>query len=111
DIDVITTYQPISHKGIDSHENEALRRQLAVTADKYADVIFNPNVDQMSYIKRATEPFLYFVDESNILEHTNKFSTENELVVLHAPSSPIIKGTPLVRAAVKKLKDEGYQFR
>lgn len=110
-IDVITTYQPISHKGIDSSENETLRKKLALTADSYADVIFNPNVDQMSYITRDTKPFLYFVEESNIVVSTNKFSDGKELVVLHAPSSPIIKGTPLVRAAVKKLKDEGYQFR
>ncbi|RRV29811.1 hypothetical protein EGJ23_02400 [Pseudomonas sp. o96-267] len=33
-----------------------------------------------------------------------------QLVIVHAPSSPLIKGTPLVRAAIKKLRLEGYQF-
>lgn len=109
-IDVITTYQSISHVGIDSLYNEKIRENLAITADKYADLIFNPNIDQMSYIKKTTMPFLYFVDELKILSKTDKYSEGNELIILHAPSSPLIKGTPLVRAAIKKLRLEGYIF-
>lgn len=109
-LDVITTYQSISQIGIDSLENEELRKKLALSADRYADIIFNPNVDQMSYIKKITKPFLYFADESKILKNTDKYCENNKLIVVHAPSSPLIKGTPLVRAAVKKLKEEGYEF-
>lgn len=109
-VDVVTTYQSISQIGIDSLKNEELRKKLALSADKYADIIFNPNVDQMSYIKKITKPFLYFVDESKISKDTDKYCQNNNLIVIHAPSSPLIKGTPLVRAAVKKLKEEGYDF-
>ena len=31
-------------------------------------------------------------------------------VIVHAPTSPVIKGTPLVRAALKALKEQGYDF-
>lgn len=110
DIDVITTYQPISHIGIDSLYNEKIREKLAISADNYADLVFNPNTDQMSYIKKTTRPFLYFADESKILKNTDKYCENDKLIVVHAPSSPLIKGTPLVRAAVKKLKEEGYEF-
>lgn len=110
DIDVITTYQPISHIGIDSLYNEKIRERLAIAADNYADLVFNPNIDQMSYIKKETKPFLYFVDELKIPVITDKYSEGNELIIVHAPSSPLIKGTPLVRAAIKKLKQEGYIF-
>lgn len=111
EIDVITTYQPISHVGIDSTENENVRKQLAEVADSYADKIINPSVDQMTYITRKTYPFIYFLSESLFKSSLEKFNELNEIVVLHGPSSPIIKGTPLVRAAIKKLKVEGYNIK
>lgn len=111
EIDVVTTYQPISHEGIDSPNNEYVRKQLADVADKYSDKIINPAVDQMTYIKRSTYPFIYFLSEDLFKPSLGKFNTLNEVVVLHGPSSPIIKGTPIVRAAVKKLKVEGYRFK
>jgi len=110
EIDVITTYQRISHKNIDSKENEAKRKMLAIASEKYADAIFNPNIDQMSYFKRPTHSILYFVEKKQIREYPDKFSNNEIVKIVHAPSSPIIKGTPLVRAAIKKLKEEGYIF-
>lgn len=110
-IDVITTYQPISHIGIDSPNNEYARKQLAEVADKYADKIINPAVDQMTYINSSTYPFVYFLSDSLFKPSLEKFDDLNEIIILHGPSSPIIKGTPLVRAAVKKLKVEGYRFK
>lgn len=108
-IDVITTYQPISHKGIDSQHNENVRRMLGQVADKYASVVFNPSTDQMAYIERKCHPFLYFADEKKIQYIPEKYKRDKK-VVLHAPSSPIIKGTPIVRAAIKQLQEEGYDF-
>ena len=110
-LDVITTYQPISHIGIDSSKNEHTRKRLAQVAEKYADKIINPAVDQMTYIKRMTYPFIYFLSDNLFKSELEKFNNPNEVVVLHAPSSPIIKGTPLVRAAIKKLTVEGYIFK
>lgn len=108
-MDVITTYQPISHKGIDNTFRENIRKMLGESADKYASAIFNPSTDQMAYIERECHPFLYFADESKIRYLPEKFKQEKK-VVLHAPSSPIIKGTPIVRAVIKQLQEEGYDF-
>lgn len=111
DIDVITTYQSISHLDIDSAINENKRKQLAEVADEYADKIINPPIDQMAYIKQITHPFIYFLPDNLFKPSLEKFNDLNEIIVLHGPSSPIIKGTPLVRAAIKKLKVEGYRFK
>jgi hypothetical protein len=111
EMDVVTTYQMISHAGIDSIENESARKQLGQVADKYADVIFNPSTDQMAYIKRDTYPCVYFLKDDLFKPNFNKFDQLNEIIILHGPSSPIIKGTPLVRAVIKKLKAEGYKFK
>lgn len=109
DMDVITTYQSISHKGLDSTRNENIRKMLSESADKYASAIFNSPIDQLCHIKRECFPFLYFADETKIQYYPSKYDKEKK-VVLHAPSSPIIKGTPIVRAAVKQLQEEGYDF-
>lgn len=52
---------------------------------------------------------MYFYDEENIACDPNKFLKDKK-VVMHAPSSPIVKGTPIVRAAIKQLVEEGYDF-
>lgn len=109
-IDVITTYQPFSSVGIDSPVKEERRKALALAADKFADVIFNPPTDQMSYIERETLPFLYFYPDERIRRVPSKWQEVKSLVIVHAPSSPLIKGTPLVRAAIKKLILDGYDF-
>lgn len=110
-IDVITTYQGMVNKGIDSDQREKLREKLAKVADKYADKILCPSIDQMSYIKSKTYGCLYFFPDEKILEIPKKWNKIQELIVVHGPTSPIIKGTPIVRAAIKKLQLEGYRFK
>jgi hypothetical protein len=110
-IDVLTTYQAISHAGINSPENEYNRKQLGEVADKFADAIFNPSTDQMAYIKRKTLSCIYFLPDDLFNSSLNKFNDISEIIVLHGPSSPLIKGTPIVRAAIKKLQAEGYKFK
>jgi hypothetical protein len=110
-MDVMTTYQAISHVGINTTENEYIRRQLGEVADEYADVILNPSTDQMAYIKRKTFPCVYFLPDNLFNSSLSKFNDINEIIVLHGPSSPLIKGTPIVRAAIKKLQVEGYKFK
>lgn len=86
------------------------RRRLAEVADRYADVIFTAAVDQLSYLTRRTEPFPYFFPDEDLLLDGSKHSAPGRRIVLHAPSSPIIKGTQVVRAAVQRLHAEGYDF-
>lgn len=110
DRDVITTYQGVANPGVTGDKAEDHRKALARSADLHAAVIFNPSVDQASYITRETLPFLHFFPDDQIRANPAKWRDLDRLTVVHAPSSPIIKGTPLVRAAVKALKEDGFDF-
>jgi hypothetical protein len=86
------------------------KKEIARIADKYADFIFNHQTDQLSYLKNTNQhswPYMY--DARKFNKNDLKFNTNN-LKVLHAPSNMFVKGTPLVRAAIKKLQTEGYKF-
>jgi len=110
-IDVITTYQSQVAPGISSDAAERHRRALASAADRNADLIFNAPVDQMSYIERPTEPCLYFYPDELIRRRPAKWAgLSRPPLIVHAPSSPIIKGTPLVHAAIKALREDGHEF-
>ncbi len=108
--DLISTYQTIAIPGFDSDYLEDFRRKLAESADAHADHIFNAPVDQISYLQRSVHPFMYFYPDDSFRWNEGKFSDMRKVRVVHGPSSPLIKGTPLVRAAVKKLRVEGYDF-
>ncbi|PUE63762.1 glycosyltransferase [Arcobacter caeni] len=105
DIDVWGTYYFLFDE---SYEND--KKQIAHSADNNADVIFGSNIDQLSYLKRSQLPWMYYYDNNKFFRNDNKFNNIELIKILHAPSSPINKGTPLVRSAIKKLKIEGYNF-
>lgn len=110
DRDLISTYQTIAIPGFDADYLDVFRRKLAASADAYADHIFNASVDQICYLRRSVHPFMYFFPDSGFRRSDEKFQSMRRIRILHGPSSPLIKGTPLVRAAIKKLKLEGYDF-
>ena len=106
DIDVICTYQPRNKQ----KQQEGRKKALAAAADDYADFIFNPPVDQISYLTRATYPFFYFYPDERFVARPEKYENLSRIRILHASNNVYIKGTPLVHAAIKKLRLEGYQF-
>jgi hypothetical protein len=108
--DVLTTYEPLVSPGIASEAADRHRRNLASAAERHAQLIFNAPVDQMSYFTRPTEPVLYFFPDDRIGRRPQKWQDVSVPVIVHAPTSPVIKGTPLVRAAVKALEEQGYDF-
>ena len=110
DIDVITTYQRYVSPSLASEEAEKFKKSLAEVAEKYSEEIFNPSIDQMSYFTRKTHSCLYFCPDVMYVRNDDKFKNIKKIRIVHAPSSPVIKGTPLVRAAIKKLKIEGYNI-
>lgn len=110
DRDLCTTYYSNLYSSYDIHRLETQSKKLANAADLYADHIFNAPADQCSYIKRKTHPIHYFCPDKYFVRNDQKFSHLGLVKILHAPSSPISKGTPLVRAAIKKLKLAGYCF-
>lgn len=89
---------------------EASLMRRCRTSEKYADFIFSSSVDQASYFTRPTMPFVYFYPDSCFSRNCSKYVGHYRPRIVHAPSSPLTKGTPLVRAAIARLRIEGYQF-
>ena len=109
DIDCIFTYYyAYAHK--DPFQYENYRKIIAYSADTYADIIYNAPIDQISYLEKDTFPFFYIYPDNAFIRNDDKYKNVETIKIVHAPSNPIIKGTPLVRAAIKKLKSEGYNF-
>jgi len=94
-----------------SDEYDNSKKLIAKATDRYADLTFNFEFDQMSYLERDAFPMLYFYPDSKFYKNDNKFINQTDIIIVHAPSSPILKGTQLVRAAINKLKIEGYHFK
>ena len=97
-------------QNINQRENEARVTKVAKDADEYADLIFNYSKDQMSYLKseQFTMPYMYQLKK--MCFNKSKFKNIDIIKIVHAPSDPIVKGTPLVRATIRKLREEGYKF-
>lgn len=110
DIEVFSSYQHLINPRQLTLEYETSKKRLAIVAETYADLVFNASVDQMSYFTKKTQPFIYFYPDENFIKNDTKFSNIKIYRICHAPTSPIIKGTQLVRAAIAKLRAEGYRF-
>ncbi len=93
-----------------NQEYEEEKKDAACIAEKYADVIFNFKYDQISYLKSEQFVFPYMYDKDKFYRNEEKFRKMEVIKILHAPSNPLVKGTTLVRAAIKRLREEGYKF-
>ena len=94
--------------GAEAHERILQKR--AHVGNLYADVMFDCPTDQKSYLAGHREPFFYYMPPELFDDNLHKFDDLSRIVVTHASTSPIIKGTQLVRAAVAKLREGGYDF-
>lgn len=106
----IATYIAETNPSLASDAYEDVRRAIAEVADEFADMTFNADVDQQGYLTRPSERYLYFYPDEDITDDFSKFDDVRTPVLVHAASSPVIKGTQLVRAAVEQLRAEGYEF-
>lgn len=93
-----------------TEEYEQRKRAIAAVADDFADAIITARVDQLSYLRSPTRPFLYFYPDEAFDRDLDKFADVDRPVILHAPSNPTLKGTPLVHDAIERLEAEGYDF-
>ncbi len=109
-LDVASNYYQFIKPGMMNDSYDIKKKKIANVIDKYADIIITRPVDQASYLKRETYPFIYFYPDDRICRNTSKYRSIEKVKIVHAPSSAIIKGTQLVRAAVKKLQLDGYHF-
>jgi glycosyltransferase involved in cell wall biosynthesis len=90
---------------------DGMIKRTATIADRYADLIFNWNIDQIGYLTTPAIPWPYIIELDKYRYNFRPFQQEAEIEVLHCPSHSMVKGTPFVRAAVRKLKSEGYNFK
>lgn len=105
----ISTYIGERGRIYDSEEWDEQKRAIAEVASRHASAMFSITVDHLSYLTVGTEPFLYFLPDDP-LPNPGKFEDLSTIVIVHATTAPSIKGTPLVRAAIHQLREEGYEF-
>lgn len=102
----IGSIQARSGAPFDTHAYDDARRRRARVADLHASAIFTARVDQLSYLTRPTEAFPYLYPDDRFLETTGKFEDLSKIVIVHAPSKPVIKGTEAVRAAIEEVRSK-----
>lgn len=96
----------ITDLDLDVGGSEEVKREKAAKIEKYADHIFTrPNAAQ--FLTRDYHTLWLPVDLSTL--RFCPHNTDHTLVV-HAPSDPKVKGTKYLIQAVRKLRQEGYQF-
>ena len=85
---------------------------IASVANRYANLILNNESDQVSYLSGPMRDTWQIIEKSFFNFNNTKFDglLEKDLVILHAPSNPVLKGTLLVNAAIARLRSEGYKF-
>ncbi len=84
-------------------EYDRARRLRAEVAERHAEAIFNARNDQLSYLEGHTHPFLYFYPDEQFVDATDKFEAPERIVVVHAPSNPLLKGTDVVREVMARI--------
>lgn len=106
----ISTYIGVLTPYFETTAHEATQRRRAEVAMRHADVMFDYPTDQAGYLTCHREPTFFMLSPEHFSDDRSKFDRLERIVVTHATTSPVIKGTPLVRAAVAQLRAEGYDF-
>lgn len=106
----VATYIDISTPRLGTLAHDHDMRSFAEVADRYADAAFDFPQGNRNYLTQEVNRFLYLYPDDRFAETTEKFTDLSKPVIVHAPSSPVIKGTPLVRAAIAQLRAEDYVF-
>lgn len=102
--------QYIRYSKADIINYEEIIKLRCYIAEQYANLILNYEKDQISYFKRKTYqwPILYPIDKFYM--NLEKFDLHEKIKIVHSPSNPLIKGTPLVHEAIDRLRLENYEF-
>lgn len=85
---------------------DAARKLRAEVAESHAEAIFTARIDQIAYLSVPTHPFLYFYPDEQFLTTTAKFESPERIIVVHAPSNPLLKGTDVVREVMTRIAEE-----
>lgn len=99
---ILTTIDPV----FATPEYDAARRLRAEVAERHAEAIFTARNDQIAYLDGPTHPFLYFYPDEQFVEAAAKYDAPERIIVVHAPSNPLLKGTDAVREAMARITAE-----
>jgi len=108
--EVTSNYYYLTKPNVLTNDYEKRIEKRVQIAEKCADLIFTSRIDQVSYFTRDTNKFLYFYPDHQFYCDRAKFNCVDVCKIVHAPSSPITKGTQLVRSAITRLRKENYNF-
>jgi len=93
--------------GLNVGGRDGLRRRRARRIERYATHIFA----QPSYAHLLTREYHFMWLPVNLAAFDFSIGQTQCPLVIHAPSNPTFKGTAHVLDAVRRLKEEGYEFR
>ena len=110
--DLCTTYLFSGPFGKDAKvKMQETADSLAHSTEIFADLVLNSPKDQITSLKKQTfPPFYYLPDVPTVDEYSKSRYRTGIIKILHAPSSPLAKGTPIVRSVIKALYSEGFVF-
>ena len=108
--DTIASFQQWILPSFLDDEYELSKVKLAYSADQFANKVFNHELDQPSYLTSYQIPPIYFLPDWKFSKNVEKFESISKIRVLHCPSSPIIKGTQVIRTVVRQLSQKGFDF-
>ena len=91
-------------------EYEASKKALARAIDANAGAVFSLASAQASYLEPTFHPTVYAFPDDDFVADFTKFERTEPLRLLHAPSSPLLKGTAEVSQAIARLRADGYEF-
>jgi hypothetical protein len=108
--DSIASFQPWILPSFLDDEYELSKAKLAYSADQFANKVFNHELDQPSYLRSYQIPPVYFLPDRKFRKNIEKFGSISKIRVLHCPSSPVIKGTQVIRTVIRQLLQKGFDF-
>ncbi len=91
-------------------EYEDSKRELARVINANSDAVFSLASAQASYLEPTFHPTVYAFPDDDFVADFTKFERAEPLRIVHAPSSPLLKGTAEVSQAIARLRAEGYEF-
>jgi len=86
--------------------NKEEKKRVAKESDQYADIIYS-SAGMPSFLSRR---YKLVKIPLNLGDYDYSFVHSNVPRILHAPSNPNLKGTSIIRFALRRLKNEKYCF-
>lgn len=106
-MNVLDEYEPFI-KGMRARDVEPLRvkAERVRVAERYGDLILS----QPGFGQLQSRPYMRATIPMDLRRYPFNIPARTEPLIVHAPSSPLTKGSDYIQEIVKSLKDEGLRF-